>query len=293
MAWVLVGVETLGEGPADDARRCLAQELTGGRISLDHALSRRVDDEDGLRDHAEQQPVARLDLTETPVVALQRLLGVDELLLERSHPLEIASDRDDGAVVALESECPILDRNLSAARTAMRDLTPARDRLAPGLVEQGFEIGARVERDGRQPRLTDPVGVDIGAQILAAEGNVLDRPVRVEHDGDVGQPLDQRGRRSGIEGAETLTRGSERTHGHRTLHGHMGTASTLQARGISTARGSRWIPRRPSGASPAAMDMHLQFSLSFSSAQIPRARQGFHPRFRPAQLERIVIPYKE
>ena len=67
--------------------------MAGGRIGLDHLAGGRVHHQHRVRRGAEQQPIAGLELAQSPIIALERLLGVDQALLQRREALQVATDR--------------------------------------------------------------------------------------------------------------------------------------------------------------------------------------------------------
>ena len=73
------------------------EQLGGGRVGLDHLVARGIDDQHRLGGHLEQQAVAGLDMPQPGVVALHRLLRVDQPLLQGRHGAQVAADRHDTA----------------------------------------------------------------------------------------------------------------------------------------------------------------------------------------------------
>jgi hypothetical protein len=79
------------------------EERAGRGVGVHHLARRGVDHEHRLARALEQQAVAGLDVAQPPVVALERLLRLDEALLQGGHGAQVAPDQDHGAVVQADA----------------------------------------------------------------------------------------------------------------------------------------------------------------------------------------------
>ena len=118
-----LGIEALREEPPDQAGGGGTEQQGRRRVGLHHAAQARVHDQHGLRDALKQQSVAGLHLAEPPIVALQGLLGIDQLLLERGDGLQLPADRQDMSAFT-DPDGAILDRDLLALPPGLTDLAP-------------------------------------------------------------------------------------------------------------------------------------------------------------------------
>ena len=91
--------ETLAEGSPREALRVIPQQTPRRRIGFDDFLSARIDREHCVADRLQQQSITRLGEPQFRVIALQRLLGLDQSLLQRRHGAQIATLGEASTIV--------------------------------------------------------------------------------------------------------------------------------------------------------------------------------------------------
>jgi hypothetical protein len=187
--------DTLGARRIQAGRKRLAyqglpEKAGGGRISLEHTPAGLVDEKHGLGRHLEQKPVTGLDLPQAPVILLQGLLGIHELLTQGQHGAHVPAHEQD--------LCPacghrrVLEMHLGAVRQALRDVAPDRGTGACQRKFGQFEgAGAALVGGCGRPVATGPFGFQGLGQVLAGYSAAQDRPGSADHQGQVRDPPDE------------------------------------------------------------------------------------------------------
>ena len=106
----------------------VAQQGLCAGIGFEHALRARVDQQHRLAGGVKQDAVARLDVAQAQVVALHRLLGLDQAALQIGDALEVARQRHAFATAA-QGQHDVLQRHVLPTGAGVIDVAPAR-RLA-------------------------------------------------------------------------------------------------------------------------------------------------------------------
>ena len=103
--------------------RVCAASLAISRLAVGLLSSTRwpaaIDDQYGVGRHLKQQPVARFDVADAGVVALHRLLGVDQPPLQAGDGAQVAAERDD-PLRRSGRDRRIQDRNVGAGNPERR-----------------------------------------------------------------------------------------------------------------------------------------------------------------------------
>ncbi len=133
-----------------------AGELARRRVGLENATVRGIDHQHGFGRDLEQQPITCFRVAKARILALHRLLGIDELLLKRGDAAKISPDSDHAARVSnLDSR--IAHRHGDAALRRMVHLTPPRHATAARrFLEQFLDLGAAIAGNRIDPALADP-----------------------------------------------------------------------------------------------------------------------------------------
>ena len=110
---------------AVSARHVLAPERpVRRRVGLKHLLRRAIDHKDGLTRELEQQPVPRLEMAQPRIILLERLLRLDQPLLERRDRAQVATEGDD-ALAVVDPQRRVEHRDVRPGRGRVVDLPPA------------------------------------------------------------------------------------------------------------------------------------------------------------------------
>mmetsp|Transcript_53737 Transcript_53737/g.126599 ORF Transcript_53737/g.126599 Transcript_53737/m.126599 type:complete len:376 (-) Transcript_53737:1819-2946(-) len=200
--------QQLGEAAADDAFAAVAQQPSGRGVVLEHDERRRVEHEHGLIDGLKQQAVTRLGMTQAKVIALHRLLGIDQALLHRGDIAQVAAERDHPALDA-QGHQAVADRQIDAPGQCVGDL--ARLRFA-GLLPAGasrccgehrIDLAAALDRHRLDPSPADPLAHFRQFMTAAAvQRDVANDPLAVEHQRQIGCGSDHRSENVGIQVSE-------------------------------------------------------------------------------------------
>ena len=162
-------------------------------IGLANASAVGLDDNDGIVFELEQKPVACFGLTQLHIVAFERLLCLDEALLQHRSRPHVETDGKDVAVFAgPDGEIP--DRNVAVVRGVV-DLPPSHRLGGAGGREHGFDLWPALDGNCVDPVLSDPGVAPTADQIARRERYVDNLPARVGDQRDVtGSTCDTRKR---------------------------------------------------------------------------------------------------
>ena len=183
-------VKAAGKDLADDPLLAAGEELVAARVDLEHATAQRVENEHAIGNHVEEAPVARLDLAKAPVILLERLLRVDELLAQVDRWAQVHACGQHRSILTRAK--PVLHGHFVAGRLEAVDhveslrLAGARSRQT--LVEK-LRIGADqdVGEGLSRPRVDDGAG-----NLRVPEAHRFDGAFGGEHQREVGNTFDQR-----------------------------------------------------------------------------------------------------
>ena len=150
--------ESIGNETSDHLVGIAAEQLVGARVGFDNLLAEAVDNEERVGNHLEQVAVARFGLPQMPVVALHRLLGVDQPLLQRGHLAQVAPDRHD-AVFLFKANGGKQQRHVCALLGCLVQMAPTRGRRGGGAIQERLDLGTAFHRDRLDPGLAQPFGV--------------------------------------------------------------------------------------------------------------------------------------
>ena len=207
-------LEDAGEGCPGDGRRVAADQPPRGGVDLDEAVGRGIDDQHRLGRQVEQQAVARLGLAQAEIVALHRLLRLEQPLLHRRGRAQVAAERDDLAVVARPDGHEAQRQRCSLATSAVaaqRWLTIRhRPRPCGGVVRSMSSTlnslsGPTVSTQRRPSSGRERLAREFGA----GDRDVADHAVAVDDQRDVGGDRRQPRGETRIEGAERRRRRGE------------------------------------------------------------------------------------
>jgi len=151
-------------------------------------------------------------MAQAPVVAFHRLLGIDQPLLQLRARTKIASERDH-LPAAADLHGRVQHRHIVAAFRRMIDLAPAAIRLRRRVAQQGFDLAATFERDGFRLWLADPLPAAFEHHVVAAQRDIPDHAIAVEHERDIGSGGDQIRCRFGIQFTQPAARRLHLIHG--------------------------------------------------------------------------------
>ena len=143
-----------GKARFQNLRRALVEQRKRRRVGIDDRVAGGVNDHDRFRRDLEQQPITGFGMPQPDIVALHRLLGIDQPLLHRRQRAQIAADHDE-AILASDIDGRIEHRDILAAGRRMIDLAPAR-RFPRGRVVQQLPDLRRGSRRSRSPRASNP-----------------------------------------------------------------------------------------------------------------------------------------
>ena len=143
-------VEAFGKLAARDLAGIQAEQLHGRRIGFYDAQGGGVEDQHGFGRELEQQAIAGLGVAHARVFAIDGLLRIDQPLLQHRDGAQVAADRDDAAFLA-DLDGGVDDGQVDAAISDVVDLPPARGMPFGRVLQQGFDLGAAFDGDGRSP----------------------------------------------------------------------------------------------------------------------------------------------
>ena len=188
------------------APRPRADQRVGGRIGLANLQARRLDNQHRLGRTLEQHAVARFELAHPQIVAFERLLHLQQALLELARLAQIAAE-GDAVGAAIDAQHGIADRHLAIAGGVI-DLPPVLHLAAPGGGEHLHDFRATFIRHRLDPVAPDPACE--GREFARIEGRIEDRAGVVEDQRDIACHHRKLHRRIGIERFEDVDRSLER-----------------------------------------------------------------------------------
>jgi hypothetical protein len=123
---------------------------------------------------------------QAPIVALHRHLRADQALLNDNAGAKIAAQCDRMALAhafawEVQGQYRVRQCQVGAVRRGVIDMAPVLGSAGLGIAQQGFDLGAALDRDGIGPALADPMLITMLEQLFAAEGEVADHSIFV-HD---------------------------------------------------------------------------------------------------------------
>ena len=131
-----------------------AQRAPGSGVGLDDLEVLGPDVEDNLAGRSGWEVVGRLKLASLPVVALQRLLRLDQPGFHPCHGQEVPADHEQPVHTA-QADRRVLDGQLAAAREALRDLPESGHAAVQGILDHPLHALA-AHGDGVGPRAAEP-----------------------------------------------------------------------------------------------------------------------------------------
>jgi hypothetical protein len=138
------------------------------------------------------------------IVALDRLFGFDQALLQHGHAAQVTADGDDAAF-RTHLDCAVHDRQVLRAAGVVH-LPPARSDLPLRIAHHRLDLGTTLGRDDIGPCLPHPRTIDDLREFLAAERHVANDAFLVDDQGDVGRSGDQLAGTVGVQTAQPLLR---------------------------------------------------------------------------------------
>ena len=185
-------VETARKDLADQAFFAPMEQLVSAGINLQDAQTHGVENQHALSQHIEEAAVAGLYLPQAPVILLQRLLRVHQLLAQVRRGSQVDTDRQHRAIA--ERVETVLHGKLAAAFTEAVDEVHGHRRGAPhhrlahALPVLGARAGQGVFEGSPFPGRDRPL-----RQFAGEAFGIPDRIVGVQGQREVGKPLQKRG----------------------------------------------------------------------------------------------------
>ncbi len=172
------------EGAANEALGGEAEDSPGGGVSVGDLEAVRVNEDHGFGAELEEEAVAGLDVAHSPVIPLQRLLRLDQSLLERGDRAEISADGDEIGG-APEPHRAVRDRNIGTVAAQMIHLPPRRHFLDSGLLNDLPDLGLALGRHRAHPGPAHPLAPLLDRLHAHAERHVADAPLGIDQQRDV------------------------------------------------------------------------------------------------------------
>lgn len=131
-------------------------------------------------------------------MALERMLGVDQTLLQGGDRAHVAAKGDDLSMPA-RTHGGIEHRKLDAGFGQVHDLPPFRRIDGIGLAQHGLDLGPAFRADRFGPRPAKPILAPNRQTAITAQRDIPNDALLVDHQGDIGRRCDKGYRSLGIE----------------------------------------------------------------------------------------------
>ena len=209
-----LGREHLEEDPRGAALAAAAEQRVRRAVRLQHLLRGALQDQHRLGPELEQHAVAGLGVAQPGVVPVDRLLRLDQSLLQGRERPQVAAEGDHPAAVA-DPHGGEEDRHRGAAQRTLVDVAPARQGPGGDVAQHGLHLrpavlGHRVHPGAAEPAL---LALHLQGQLLAVEGGIPDHARLIDDEGDIRRGGDQDRCGFRIQIAQRCLRGFERLHG--------------------------------------------------------------------------------
>ena len=215
----VVDRQDVGKQFADQMRRAFIDQNGCGGIRFHDAVGRGVDDQHRFGIHLEQDAVTRFNVPHSRIVAFDRDLRLDQLLLERGGRAPVAPDGDLAPLIP-DRDHGKEERNVGPAGRRTTNLTPSRNPSRGGLFQHLLDLDLAFLGDRRLPGPADPLICvpQLEWQLRALEGDILNDAVAVESQRDIGGGGDQCRRGVSLEIAQRFFWMPESLDGHGRNH---------------------------------------------------------------------------
>ena len=185
-----IGVETIDDVAAHQTLVGVFDDGLRAHVGFHHAVVATIDHHHSFAGGVEQNAVARFDVAQTQIIALHRLLGFDQTTLQNRNGLEVAAQREEGAVMS-QGQHSVLQREDHALRREVVDVAPA-DVFARVFGREHFlNFGATFQAGGLRPGAPQPRRTAQRCEFGIAHGDILNDALVIHDERNVGSNPDQ------------------------------------------------------------------------------------------------------